>query len=59
MSHRSRGEIGFSQCVQRNIQKYTVGASGKSDTELNDAIKQIVSGAVSSDRVIDVLGRRN
>ncbi len=51
-----RDEIGFFQAVQRNIQKYTLGASGKSSTELNAAIKQIVSGAVSSDGVIDVFG---
>jgi type I restriction enzyme R subunit len=51
-----RDEISFFQAVQRNIQKYTVSGSGKSDTELNAAIKQIVSGAVSSDGVMDVFG---
>ena len=39
-----------------NIQKYTVGGSGKSDTELHAAIRQIVSGAVTSEGVIDVFG---
>ncbi len=51
-----RDEVGFFQAVQGNIQKYTVGGSGKSDTELHAAIRQIVSGAVTSDGVIDVFG---
>ena len=51
-----RDEIGFFQAVQRNIQKYTVGGSGKTDVELHAAIQQIVSGAVSSEGVIDVFG---
>ncbi len=51
-----RDDVGFFQAVQRNIQKYTVGGSGKSDTELNAAIRQIVSGAVSSEGVLDVFG---
>ncbi len=51
-----RDEISFFQAVQRNIQKYTVGGSGKSNTELNAAIKQIVSGAVSTEGVMDVFG---
>jgi type I restriction enzyme R subunit len=51
-----RDEVGFFQAVQGNIQKYTVGGSGKSDAELNAAIRQIVSGAVTSEGVIDVFG---
>jgi len=51
-----RDEVGYFQAVQRNIQKYTVGGSGKTDTELNAAIRQIVSGAIASDGVIDVFG---
>jgi type I restriction enzyme R subunit len=51
-----RDEVGFFQAVQGNIQKYTVGGSGKSDTELHAAIRQIVSGAVTSEGVIDVFG---
>lgn len=51
-----RDEVGFFQAVQRNIQKYTLGGSGKSDTELNAAIRQIVSGAVTSEGVVDVFG---
>ena len=51
-----RDEMGYFQAVQRNIQKYTVGGSGRSDTELNAAIQQILSGAIASDGVIDVFG---
>jgi len=51
-----RDTIGYFQAVQGNIQKYTVGASGKSDAELHAAIRQIVSGAISSAGVIDVFG---
>jgi type I restriction enzyme R subunit len=51
-----RDEVGFFQAVQGNIQKYTVSGSGKTGSELNAAIRQIVSGAVSSDGVIDVFG---
>jgi type I restriction enzyme R subunit len=51
-----RDEVGFFQAVQGNIQKYTVSGSGKSDTELHAAIRQIVSGAVTSEGVIDVFG---
>jgi len=49
-----RDEIGFFQAVQRNIQKYTVRGSGKSDGELDAAIRQIISGAITSDTVLDV-----
>ena len=51
-----RDVIGYFQAVQGNIQKYTVGASGKTDSELHAAIRQIVSGAISSAGVIDVFG---
>ena len=51
-----RDEVGFFQAVQGNIQKYTIGGSGKTDTELHAAIRQIVSGAVTSEGVIDVFG---
>jgi type I restriction enzyme R subunit len=51
-----RDEVGFFQAVQGNIQKYTVGGSGKTDTELHAAIRQIVSGAIASEGVVDVFG---
>ncbi|WP_346017163.1 DUF3387 domain-containing protein [Pseudenhygromyxa sp. WMMC2535] len=55
-ARKYRDELGFFQAVQRNIQKYTVRSSGKTDTELNAAIRQIVSGAITSDSVLDVFG---
>lgn len=48
--------MGFFQAVQGNIQKYTVSGSGKTDSKLHAAIRQIVSGAVTSEGVIDVFG---
>ena len=51
-----RDEVGYFQAVQRNIVKYTVAKSGQTAAELNAAIRQIISGAVTSDRVIDVFG---
>lgn len=51
-----RDEIGFFQAVLGNIRKYTVSGVGKSDAEMNAAIRQIVSGAVTSEGVIDVFG---
>lgn len=47
-------EVGYFQAVQSNIRKYTVGGSGKSQGALDSAVRQIVSGAVSSDEVIDI-----
>jgi len=55
-ARRLRDVVGYFQAVQGNIQKYTLGGSGKSDTELHAAIRQIVSGAVTSEGVIDVFG---
>lgn len=55
-ARKYRDEVGYFQAVQRNIQKYTVRGPGKSDTELNAAIRQIVSGAITSDSVLDVFG---
>lgn len=47
-------EVAYFQAVQKNIVKYTVGGSGKSRTELDSAIRQIVSSAVAADDVIDI-----
>jgi type I restriction enzyme R subunit len=50
-------EISFYQAVQRNISKYlSAGGSGASDAELGAAIKQIISGAITTDKVIDLFG---
>ncbi len=50
-----RDEVGYFQSVARNIKKYTVGGP-KTDAEMNAAIRQILSGAVASEGVIDVFG---
>jgi type I restriction enzyme R subunit len=52
-----RDEVGYFQALQKNLKKYTVGGSGKSDEELNAAIRQIVSKAVSSEGVVDIFGQ--
>jgi len=49
-------ETGYFQKVQKNLKKYSTGGSGRSDEELNAAIRQIVSEAVSSDEVVDIFG---
>ena len=49
-----RDEIGFFQAVGANLRKYTV--TGKSQSELNSALRQIVSEAVASDGVVDIFG---
>ena len=49
-----RDDMGFFQTVQKNIGKYSTGGSGKSSEELSAAIRQIVSGAIASEGVIDI-----
>ncbi len=54
-AEKLRDEIGFFQAIKASIVKNTeVQGKQKTDTELNSAIKQIVSKAVSSEGVIDV-----
>jgi len=48
-----RDDVGFFQAVRSRIAKFQTG-TGKSDEELDSAIKQIVSKAVVSDKVIDI-----
>jgi type I restriction enzyme R subunit len=48
-----RDEVGFFQAVKAGINKYSI-KSGPTEEDYDYAIKQIVSGAVSSDEVIDV-----
>ena len=49
-----RDEVGYFQAVQAHLLKYTTGGSGKTEEELDAAVAQIVSRAVTSDEVIDV-----
>jgi len=55
-AREQRDEVGYFQAVQKNVNKYAVGGSGQSAEELNAAIRQIVSQAVTSEGVVDVFG---
>ena len=48
-----RDDIGFFQVVRSRLSKFQTG-TGKTDEELDSAIKQIISKAVVSDKVIDI-----
>jgi type I restriction enzyme R subunit len=47
-------EVAFFQAVKARLAKFTGGGDGKSDAEIETAIKQIVDEALSSDKVIDI-----
>ena len=49
-----RDEVAFFQGVQKVIRKNTVTPGGGSKEDLNAAIRQLVSGAIHSDGVIDI-----
>ena len=48
-----RDDVGFFQAVRSRIAKFETG-TGKTDDDLDSAIRQIISKAVVSDRVIDI-----
>ena len=48
-----RDEVGFFQAIKAVIAKHTV-VSGKSQEDLDTAIRQIISRAVASDEVVDI-----
>ncbi len=48
-----RDEVGYFQAIRAGLIKYTP-AEGKTREEIDTAIRQLVSKAVSSDRVIDI-----
>ena len=48
-----RDDVGFFQAVRARLAKYETG-TGKTEDELDSAIKQIISKAVVSGRVIDI-----
>ena len=48
-----RDDVGFFQAVKASLRKVT-GEGGKSEEELDTAIRQIVSKAVVSDKVVDI-----
>jgi len=49
-----RDEVAFFQSVKARIVKITGSTGGKTDEEIETAIRQIVSQAITSDKVIDV-----
>jgi len=48
-----RDDVGFFQAVRARLAKYEMG-TGKTEDQLDSAIKQIISKAIVSDRVIDI-----
>ncbi|MGB2841484.1 MAG: type I restriction endonuclease subunit R [Halobacteriota archaeon] len=48
-----RDEVGFFQAVKASLAKTTV-TTGKSEEQLDSAIKQIVSKAIATDEVVDI-----
>lgn len=50
-----KDDVGFFQAIRAAIAKYTL-IPGKSKEELDTAVRQIVSRAVSSEKVIDIFG---
>lgn len=49
-----RDEVGLFQAIKARIVKVTQSGNGKSDEEIETAIKQILSDAIVSDEVIDI-----
>ena len=49
-----RDEVGFFQEVRSGLIKATVSGNGKTPEEMNTAIRQLISRAVSSDEVVDI-----
>ena len=50
----AKDEIGFFQAVKSRLQKFDTTGSGKSDDEIESAIRQVIDEALVSDGVIDV-----
>ncbi|RCW92416.1 type I restriction endonuclease subunit R [Winogradskyella arenosi] len=50
----AKDEIGFFQAVKSRLQKFDTTGSGKSDDEIESAIRQVIDKALVSDGVIDV-----
>ena len=47
-------DVAFFQAVKARLMKFEGGSGGKSDVQIETAIKQIVDEALSSDQVIDI-----
>lgn len=50
----AKDEIGFFQAVKSRLQKFETTGSGKSDDEIESAIRQVIDQALVSEEVIDV-----
>ena len=56
-SHKAmdiKEELGFFQAIQARLKKFTTTGNGKSDTEIETAIRQIVDRAVFASNVTDI-----
>jgi len=49
-----KDDIAFFQAVKARLVKFEGGGTGRSDSELESTIKQIVDQAISSDQVVDI-----
>ncbi|MBI5194819.1 MAG: HsdR family type I site-specific deoxyribonuclease [Nitrospirae bacterium] len=49
-----KDEVAFFQAVKARLVKFAGGGTGRSDVDIETAIKQIIDEALSSDRVIDI-----
>lgn len=49
-----KDEVGFFQAVKARLQKFETRSGGKTDYEIETAIKQVVDEAIVSDSVIDI-----
>lgn len=50
----AKDEVGFFQAVKSRLQKFDTTGSGKSDDEIESAIRQVIDSALVSEGVIDV-----
>ena len=49
-----KDEVAFFQAVKARLAKFEISGNGKSDYEIESAIKQVIDRAIVSDQVIDV-----
>ncbi len=52
-THEIRNDVGFFQAVKAALNKST-SKTGRSPEEINQAIKQIISSAIATDKVVDI-----
>src|SRR5690606_3522703 len=49
-----KDDVAFFQAVKARLAKFEANGAGKSDAEIESAIKQVVDEALSSDKVVDI-----